>query len=197
MGLAHSQPLGYLEQEKGCSSAVTGGKRYCMETERTHLPPRKGFTLIELIVVLIILGLLAVVLGSRFISMDGGRLSASVTRIKTHFRYAQLQAMKHSQVWGIAITTTGYTLFQDTIATPRSFLGESPGGITFDDMGLADLSGFSSKTVYFDRYGIPYTDSTLTSKVADANTVRFTVELKSDNARNALVAITPETGFIP
>ena len=52
----------------------------------------KGFTLLEIIAILVILGILAVVVVSRTTSMNA-EVYAGADTLKTHLRYAQILAM--------------------------------------------------------------------------------------------------------
>lgn len=155
--------------------------------------------MIELIVVLVVLGILSYILVSRVADVDEGRLGQAVTRIRTHYRYAQERAMKGAQVWGISADSSGYFLFHDDISKVVPLPGEDNGTVSFSDMGvLSDITASPGVVVYFNAYGIPYLDSSLSTKVDNAtNAVKYTVSLENDNSKHAIITVTPETGFIP
>ena len=64
----------------------------------------KGFTLVEIIVVLIILGILAAVVINRAMSTTSTNRIAQESVIKNHIRYAQALAVKHKTNLCIFIT---------------------------------------------------------------------------------------------
>ncbi len=147
----------------------------------------KGFTMIEVIVVLILLGVLSVVIISRTIDIQKIDLGAQTAKVQTHIRYAQTMAMKRSNtIWGIKCDGTDYWLFKtndpDTESNQVRFLGEDSDKVPMSSMGAFVL--------YFDKYGIPYTAYTDESDNTPVSTpLSIQIDTESFN-------ITPETGFI-
>jgi prepilin-type N-terminal cleavage/methylation domain-containing protein len=155
----------------------------------------RGFTLIEVIAVLIILGILAVVVISRSNNMDASLYSEAEV-IKTHLRYAQTQAMNKtsSLTWGIKCDGTDYWLFEGT--DPDSQLRALPDNAadnTTKKLSLAAKKvGLSSFWVYFDWRGIPYYTS------ATSNTPLTTDDQLAIRVSSSIpIKITPLTGYIP
>ena len=117
----------------------------------------KGFTLIEIVAVLIVLGILSAVVISRGISTSDVNLKAQAEVLKSHIRYAQFRAMNMKSdtalcnaSFGIGISGNSYFLFRDcntgnkmalpgassdTVSLPNVTLSPSPTVITFDDWG--------------------------------------------------------------
>ena len=139
------------------------------------LQDSKGFTMIEIIAVLIILGIIAAVVVSRGMSTGDVNLQTEINTLKGHLRFAQSRAMNDLQgtKWGISLARNSYTLIRvDTSGTtsPLSLPGESSATHSF-----APISA-TTATVLFDDWGSP-----------DINALTF---------GGKTITITPNTGFI-
>jgi len=112
-----------------------------------------GFTLIELIAVLVVVSVLSIIIANRVMDTDS-ELIAQNDVIKTHLRYAQTRAMGSNVKWGIDFKGSTYSLFKnantsDTVTLP----GE-------DSKTLNLPSGVSANvTIFFDSWGKPYSDA--------------------------------------
>ncbi len=113
----------------------------------------KGFTLIELIMVLVVAAVIAVIAISRLMS-TGTELIAQTDVIKAHLRYAQARAMGSDVIWGIEFQGSTYSLFQNgNTSDTVTMIGEDS-----DTLNLP--SGTSaSEIVSFDSWGKPYNDA--------------------------------------
>jgi len=146
-----------------------------------------GFTILEVIVVLILIGIVSVVIISRTTNIQDIELEAQSDKVQTHIRYAQTMAMKRSDtIWGIKCDGDDYWLFKtndpDTESNQIRFLGE--------ESDKVPMSGMNAFTLYFDKYGIPYTaytDESINTRVLTP----LLIQIDSENFN-----ITPETGFI-
>jgi prepilin-type N-terminal cleavage/methylation domain-containing protein len=140
-----------------------------------------GFTMIEIIAVLLILGIIAAVAVSRIADTTAYDLSSQMEVVKAHLRLAQSRAMGSSSPWGINFaTSTTYYLFQGAgSTTPVQLLGEDnvTVNLTTKKSGLTINS--TPQRITFDAYGSPGT-----------TTVTLTT-----NGGNIIV--TKNTGFIP
>ncbi|HPQ42888.1 MAG TPA: prepilin-type N-terminal cleavage/methylation domain-containing protein [Syntrophales bacterium] len=141
---------------------------------------QSGFTLIEVITVLIVLGILVAVTATRLSGVaDTAQDTSDIDRLKSHLRYAQIRALNTVGVWGIDFSGTGYNLYRDGDATVYSFPGEEnsemekPSSVTY--------SGYIS----FDEWGRPYTSQGTGTP------------LTTTPGGLASITITPETGYIP
>lgn len=159
----------------------------------------KGFTLIELVVVLAIMGVLAFVVGSKLSGSSSYAITSAEGRIMTQYRYVQLRAMKSGSVWGIQSDGTNYWAFRGTNPnTPtmwQAFPGEDSVKVSLSELGLT-MTVF---TLYFDKFGIPYTSYTspsVNTKVSDTNILNISVILSGDPATRVILRVTPETGAL-
>ena len=59
----------------------------------------RGFTLVEVTVVVVLIGIIAAVVFARSISTDQLNVVGQVDKIRNHIRYAQSMAMKRNEVW--------------------------------------------------------------------------------------------------
>ncbi|MFH7320809.1 prepilin-type N-terminal cleavage/methylation domain-containing protein [Desulfurivibrio sp. D14AmB] len=159
---------------------------------RQRLPQRvAGFTLVEVVLVLILLAILALVVIGRLTSPREVEAGVQATVLKNHLRYAQLRAINSGgpadhDIWGIEkVGPSGYRLFrqEESELTPVAL----PGGEDLVEAPLLDWDGGFSR-VGFDYYGRPSTD--LTNFADQAGSIRV---IGGTHA----VTITRETGFIP
>ena len=157
----------------------------------------RGFTLIEIVAALIIIGIIAVVIINSAIGItDAGRVSQENV-IKNHIRYAQSMAMKRGAVWGIKCDGTAYWLFRtndpDTEANQVVLPDEESTKVTLANKNVS-MTAF---TVFFDANGRPYTaytDETTNTPVS----APLSITVDSVPAGNpGTFEIAPETGFIP
>lgn len=119
----------------------------------------KGFTLIETIAVLIILGIIAAVAVSRVSTQND--LIPQTDIVKSHLRFAQLKALADestaTSTWGIAFTGTSCTLQNNGGPASINLPGENGNSHSFP----ADVT-VGSATVTFDSWGNPGADITIT-----------------------------------
>ena len=157
------------------------------EIMRNRLKSNKGFTLIEVVAVLIILGILAAVAISRGIDTRDVSLQAEVDTLKAHLRYAQYLALNDiSPVkWGIQITGQTYTLVRNSNGDGATFDNHSLPG---ESSATHSIAPFTATTinVLFDEWGTPYNAA---SKLAANQTINLSPGSQS-------FIITPETGYI-
>ena len=148
---------------------------------RTHIPRNRGFTLIEAIAVLVLMGILATVVISSYSSTEINALVAEEATLKSHLRFAQLRAMNDNASWGIALSPGAYTLQKDAAPAPFALPGEDSVTHTLP-AGISITLG-AGTTVTFDQWGSP----------GPAN-IAITLSCGTD-AR--AIPIAANTGFIP
>jgi MSHA pilin protein MshC len=151
---------------------------------------KQGFTLIEIIAVLVILAIIAAVVASRVFSTDIYSLKSTADVIKTNIRFAQTRAMSTNQVWGISFNSTNtYFLFKNgSVANQVTLPGQDDVVVTLPS-GATVTSG---AIISFDLFGKPYTDAAATALQAADRAITVTYGGGSDN-----ITITKNTGFIP
>jgi MSHA pilin protein MshC len=154
-----------------------------------------GFTLIEMVVVLILMTIIAATVLGRSIATTDIDLNSETDKIRNHLRFAQAEAMKRSNtVWGISSSGSEYWLFRRTdpnnaaneVRLPGVAYSGGSNRISVADLGIT----LSSFTVFFDRIGKPYTaytDETVNSPLLA--TLPISVSGRS-------ITITPETGLV-
>ena len=156
---------------------------------REHTLQNRGFTIIEIIAVLIVMGILSAVAISRFSSLSAFEVKSEADVVKTRLRLAQSRAMGTNSVWGIKFDTPGtYFLFRNgTTADQIAFVGE-------DSVTAALPSGVSVTTgvVSFDQWGVPHTDAAAAVPQSGTRTISL-----SGGGESASFTIIEDTGFIP
>jgi len=152
-----------------------------------------GFTLIEIVTVLVLMSIIAtgVLVGS--MNTDEIDLTAQVAKIRNHIRYAQAMALKRSDKnWGIKCDgSTAYWFFEgtnpDDSASQLTLPGEISSQILFDDINVT-MNGFE---LYFDKYGRPYSDLDPITPVSSPLSITI-----SGGSGSVTLSVTPETGLI-
>jgi MSHA pilin protein MshC len=165
----------------------------------------KGFTLIEVVAILVILGIVAAVVVSRGVPTQHNLIAATDT-LTSHLRLAQARAMSTSidsvdpSVWGVRfISTTQYHLFYcNTASTCDPANAANQTAFPSADSIIMDLAPKRVQVtngaviLAFNRFGTPYTDASLTTILVS----QLTLTLKDNNGNTRTINITPQTGMI-
>lgn len=115
----------------------------------------KGFTVIEVVAVLVMIGILSAVVIARSREDSAGRVAARDT-IVSHIRYAQILAMKSDTGCGIRFNTDQYWVFKNNSSGDQvTFPGGDALFAIHPDLGTAN------EVIYFDSWGSPHTSSSL------------------------------------
>jgi prepilin-type N-terminal cleavage/methylation domain-containing protein len=161
-----------------------------------------GFSILELVVVLMLMSIVAAVIVGRTVTTANLELNAATDQVRNHLRYAQAEAMKRREVWGIkSVASAGggqYWLFRGTNPDLAANEVRLPGVQyigTSNKVTDAQLNAAASSfTLFFDRIGKPYTAYTsATSNTPLASQMSITVSAGGDNR---IIRVTPETGLI-
>ena len=142
---------------------------------------QSGFTLFEIVMVLLILGVISYFVATRLFSPDAPTQGAELELLKNHLRYAQSKAMNSEMSWGIKFgTTTRYWLFNSVDG--ENAVKRLPGVETADavmQLGAVQVTPPPGNKVTFDYFGSPGTTTITISTTAGT------------------ITITRNTGFIP
>ena len=112
-----------------------------------------GFTLIEVIVIILLIGLFSTVALSRYFSTNPVKLMKETETLKNHLCHARARSMNDNVQWDIKISTVSYTLEKNGLTAPFNFPGGDSPVHNFSD-GVTVTTGAGS-TVYFDKWGSP------------------------------------------
>lgn len=157
----------------------------CRKNNKNH---QSGFTLIEVIAVMVIIGVVAAVVVSRMTSSSSFSLVSETDILKGHLRYAQYRAMSHTETWGIKFTTDGYSLQFNGADTTSKLPNEDSSSHTFGS-GITITTG-AGTAVHFNEWGNPNPVD------ADGNKLTGDLEVVLSNDPKGTVKITQNTGFI-
>jgi MSHA pilin protein MshC len=146
-----------------------------------------GFTLFEVIAVLIIMGILAAVAISRGTISQEVNVKVEVDTLKSHLRYAQSLAMNEISPirWGIQINSSSYSLVKYYDNSEQTHTFNLPGESSATHNFKSGVSA-GSNIVLFDEWGSPFDES--------GNPVSSDVNL---TVGGESITITADTGFIP
>lgn len=152
-----------------------------------------GFTIIEIVVVLLLISIVAAAVFQRSISTDQMNFRSQFDKIQNQVRYPQSIAIKQSEWWGFACDTNDYWIFtgtnKDDVSKQRLLPGQQDIKISLADLGVTVTSG--AFTVLFDRYGIPYWPDWNTKMTAPQP-----INLADSGSNSRSFTILPETGLV-
>jgi len=147
-----------------------------------------GFSMFEVIVVILLIGVVAAFVAVRGSSKTVYDLASESEILKGHLRYAQYRAMSDIEPWGISFSANGYHLLKNKAPATDTLPNESgpshalPSGIT--------ITTGAGTMIHFNERGSP---------VGDDDTIMATETqiVLSDGSSTQTIFIKPETGFIP
>jgi len=166
-------------------------KRSRLESISRFMKNIRGFTLIEVISILVIVAIIGLVVAGSFVGTDEMQVSAQREVLKSHIRYAQSRAMHSNRYWGIQFSGSTYSLFvYDTEA--GALVTPAPAFPNYESSAVAMPTGMTATgVVAFDFFGRPYYAANLSSPGTLTQT-RYTGQISLTG-----VTITPDTGFVP
>jgi len=114
-----------------------------------------GYTLLEIVVVLVVVGILAAVIAPRFIDTSGFTGQTTADELLAAARYAEVLAQNQNVATSLEVTSTSFSVKQNgaPVANPTlqsaSFVVPLPAGVTI-----------TPQTITFTRPGVPNTTAT-------------------------------------
>jgi prepilin-type N-terminal cleavage/methylation domain-containing protein len=166
-----------------------------------------GFTILEIIVVLLMLSIIAATVLGRSITSSSIDLTSATDKIRNQLRFAQAQAMKRSDtVWGIKGTagqSGEYWLFRgispDDTANQVRLPGVDYAG-TSNRISTASLGvTLDNFIIIFNRIGKPYTaytdynDDTKNDALGSQRTITVTA---AGGSQKRYITVESETGLV-
>ncbi len=153
----------------------------------------KGFTFIEIVIVILLIGILIAAVGPRILHLqDSFKVEAAAEQIANHIRLAQSLAIARHQTHGIGFDTTNnlYSVYDqngDAVTDPLKRGSYSLWGIDFDTD--EQLKGVDILTASFG--GNPYVTFDALGKPSNGGSAVIT---KSSSTLN--IGVTAETGAV-
>jgi prepilin-type N-terminal cleavage/methylation domain-containing protein len=157
----------------------------------------RGFTLIEMVVVLLLISIIAAAVFTRSIGTNRINFVGQVDKIRNQIRYAQSLAMKGNAIWGIKSFGGRYWLFHYEgssmdVNVSIKLPGEKSNKIDLANEGIS----MDSFTLFFDKIGVPY-KSNLNTRINNTNDkLPINIHLVSDITQSRTLNVTPETGLV-
>jgi prepilin-type N-terminal cleavage/methylation domain-containing protein len=145
-----------------------------------------GFTLIELIIVLVIISLLAYF--SLRPTNDAPNVDAQAEKLAADIRYVQFLSMSRHNMLRLTFSSNGYSVTESDGITPIILPTASGNNSVSLETGISASS--SANQLYFNYQGIPY--NTITTALTSNITITLTA---TDGSSNTLTLI-PETGHV-
>lgn len=149
---------------------------------RMHTSGERGFTLIELVMAIVIIGVLAAMATSR-LSISGSSVHAQAAQLARDIRHVQMLAMTGGATLTLQSLGNSYRCIDSSAAVITDPATQQP-----FTLSLANGVGASAGSISFDSLGRPVSGGTL---LATATT--FTV---SGGGQSATLSVSPVSGYV-
>jgi prepilin-type N-terminal cleavage/methylation domain-containing protein len=172
-----------------------------------RIVPRRGFTFIEILSVLVILGIVSAIVVPQISSRDDLQAAATARVVLADMLYAQNLAIATQQMRYVSFDTVNQQYGLYSSMSPLTALtqpvDQTPYVMTFggsgaNNVGSAALGsasfGAGATTVAFDATGVPYAYDTGTQTATELSSAG-TVVISSGNY-SATITVEPDTGDI-
>lgn len=155
----------------------------------------RGFTLVELVLVIVLLVILAISFGPRFFEIDAFRARGFYDEALSALRYAQKTAIAQRRAIYVNLAETSVSICYTSVfpcapadnQTPGPY-GEKPYSISADTGSLSP-----TQTLFFDALGRPYKD-TDTVPISTFNTPLILTLTGGGDTRT--ITVEQETGYV-
>jgi MSHA pilin protein MshC len=155
---------------------------------------QSGFTIVELVLVMVLLGILAASLWPRAPTASSLTLQARADQLASDIRYAQTLSMTRGQRYCLTLTATSYSLTNTDPVTNNCTTAEAhPGGlaqpISLCANACLSFPALTSSLIQFNGLGTPYINPTTT--LNSTATITF-----SEDGNSRSIVIAPVTGRV-
>ena len=151
----------------------------------------RGFSLFELVTVLVLLGIVAVFAAPRLFTTQSITLFATTAQLAASIRYAQSLSMSRGQRYRVNFTANSYQITDMLGGVVQPATANT--GTALVSVVPTVLNGYNPPLtlnyVAFDTKGVPYTSATV------ALAVTATITLTS-GGESSTITIAPETGRV-
>ena len=144
----------------------------------------KGFTMVEMLVVVILIGLISAIVFSRSYQSNAG-LVGEVALLKSQLRYVQSLAMAdNTKSWGLKIENGKYTLMENAVASGSNLPNEPTSERIIPSQTNVSIPTVTpNDTITFDEWGSPGSQN-------------YSITLSDGSNPDQTITVTKNTGFI-
>ena len=154
-----------------------------------HLPSNRGFTLIQLVIVLVVLGIIAAIVSANWPGTSP-TVSSEADRIASDLRYLQNLATTQHTIYRMNFSSSQYTFTQLDGTTAVNHPATGSNTIALPSTMTLTTTNLPNNYVVFNSKGTPETDTSGTALATNA-TVAVT-----NGSVTSTITITPDTGTI-
>jgi Tfp pilus assembly protein FimT len=156
-----------------------------------HYLRQKGFTLVEIGIIIVLLGIIGIIVGTQF-SEKSVNVTQQSKRLAADLRYMQNLAMTRNVRTRVNFSSSQYTLTELDGTTPIVHPGGPSNVVSMPSGVVLSTANLANNYIVFDGKGRPYTDNTDPGALlATTATITFT-----SGGNTATVTIAPETGRV-
>jgi prepilin-type N-terminal cleavage/methylation domain-containing protein len=162
-------------------------------TSRKTVAPQAGFTLVEIVVAILLIGILAYTVIPRYQNRSVFDVNAQAEQLASDIRYTQSLAMTSGQRNRINLAATSY---QITTSAGVPAVHPATGSSAAISLTNVSLSGYNpplnNNYIAFDGKGIPYTDVVAATPLG----ANATITLSSPGTTPRQIVVSPQTGRV-